>query len=131
MPTTMTWKERPFSESELAGLGKEQARLLQDIGQLVVQEKVSTDGFKAAIGEKQKQVEEIAKRINSGFERQDVKCDVLLNTPARVQKTLVDISSGQIVRVEEMTEADQQSRLFEEDERPDNNEPDEDASSPD
>jgi hypothetical protein len=43
--------ERPLTEPELAELGKQQARLLQDIGELVMQ-KVAVDEFKAAIGEK-------------------------------------------------------------------------------
>ncbi len=119
MSTVMTCAERPLTEAELAELGKQQARLLQDIGELVVQKKVAADEFKAAIGEKQKQVEEIAKRINCGVERQDIECDVLLDTPEKGQKTFIDSQTGQAVKVEEMTDGDRQSRLFDKDERPD------------
>ena len=118
MSTVMTSAERPLTEAELADLGKQQARLLQDIGELVVQKKVAADEFKAAIGEKQKQVGEIAKRINCGLERRDIECDVLLNTPEKGKKTFIDIQTGQAVKVEQMTEADLQSGLFDEDERP-------------
>jgi hypothetical protein len=69
------------------------------------------DEFKAAIGEKQKQVEEISKRINLGLE-QDIECDVLLNTPEKGRKSFVAVATGQIVKVEDMTSADYQSRLF-------------------
>jgi hypothetical protein len=119
MSTVTTSIERLLTESELAELGKQQARLLQDIGELVMQKKVAVDEFKAAIGEKQKQVEEISKRINLGLERQDIDCDVLLNTPEKGRKSFIAVATGQIVKVEDMTSADYQSRLFDPDERPD------------
>jgi len=112
--------DRPLTEPELAELGKQQARLLQDIGELVMQKKVAVDEFKAAIGEKQKQVEDISKRINLGLERQDIECDVLLNTPEKGRKSFVAVATGKVVKVEEMTAGDYQSRLFDPDERPDN-----------
>jgi hypothetical protein len=117
MSTVTTSIERPLTEPELAELGKQQARLLQDIGELVVQKKVAVDEFKAAIGEKQKQVEDISKRINRGLECQDIECDVLLNTPEKGRKSFVGVATGQIVKVEDMTSADYQSRLFDPDER--------------
>lgn len=119
MSTVTTSLERPLTEPELAELGKQQARLLQDIGELVIQKKVAVDEFKAAIGEKQKQVEEISKRINLGLERQDIDCDVLLNTPEKGRKSFVAVATGQIVKIEEMTSTDYQSRLFDPDERRD------------
>ncbi|MBV9081800.1 MAG: hypothetical protein JOZ62_03930 [Acidobacteriaceae bacterium] len=118
MSTVTTSIERPLTEAELAELGKKQARLLQDIGELVMEKKVAVDEFKAAIGEKQKQVEDISKRINLGLKRQDIECDVLFDTPEKGQKSFVAIATGQIVKVEEMTSADYQSRLFDVDERP-------------
>ena len=117
MSTVTTSIERPLTEPELAELGKQQARLLQDIGELVVQKKVAVDEFKAAIGEKQKQVEDISKRINRGLECQDIECDVLLNTPEKGRKSFVAVATGPIVKVEDMTSADYQSRLFDPDER--------------
>ena len=117
MSTVTTSIERPLTEPELAELGKQQARLLQDIGELVMQKKVAVDEFKAAIGEKQKQVEDISKRINRGLECQDIECDVLLNTPEKGRKSFVAVATGQIVKVEDMTSADYQSRLFDPDER--------------
>jgi len=98
MSTVATSIERPLTEPELAELGKQQARLLQNIGELVIQKKVAMDEFKAAIGEKQKQVEEISKRINLGLERQDIECDVLLNTPEKGRKSFVAAATGQIVK---------------------------------
>ena len=98
MSTVTTSLERPLTEPELAELGRQQARLLQDIGELVIQKKVAVDEFKAAIGEEQKQVEEISKRINLGLERQDIECDVLLNTPEKGRKSFVAAATGQIVR---------------------------------
>ena len=117
MSTVTTSIERPLTEPELAELGKQQARLLLDIGELVMQKKVAVDEFKAAIGEKQKQVEDISKRINRGLECQDIECDVLLNTPEKGRKSFVAVATGQIVKVEDMTSADYQSRLFDPDER--------------
>ncbi|MBV9082374.1 MAG: hypothetical protein JOZ62_06860 [Acidobacteriaceae bacterium] len=119
MSTVTTSIERPLTEPELAEVGKQQARLLQDIGELVMQKKVAVDEFKSAIGEKQKQVEDISKRINLGLDRQDIECDVLLDTPEKGRKSFVAVASGQIVKVEEMTAGDYQSRLFDPDERPD------------
>jgi hypothetical protein len=119
MSTVATSIERPLTEPELAELGRQQARLLQDIGELVIQKKVAMDEFKAAIGEKQKQVEEISRRINLGLERQDIECDVLLNAPEKGRKSFVAAATGQIVKVEDMTAGDYQSRLFDPDERPD------------
>ena len=49
MSTVTTPIERPLTEAELAELGKQQARLLQDIGELVMQKKVAVDEYKAAI----------------------------------------------------------------------------------
>src|SRR5579885_237007 len=118
MRTVTTSIERPLTEPELAELGKQQARLLQNIGELVMQKKVSVDEFKIAIGQKQKQVEDISKRINLGLERQDVECDVLLNTPEKGRKSFVAVATGQILKIEDMTSADYQSRLFDPDERP-------------
>ena len=66
MSTVTTSIERLLTEPELAELGKQQARLLQEIGELVMQKKVAVDEFKAAIGEKQKQVEELSKAHQSG-----------------------------------------------------------------
>lgn len=83
MGTVTTSIERPLTEPELADLGKQQARLLQDIGELVMQKKVVIDEFKAAIGEKQKQVEELSARINLGLDRQELECDVLFDTPEK------------------------------------------------
>jgi hypothetical protein len=68
---------------------------------------------------KQKHVEDISKRINLGLERQDIDCDVLLNTPEKGRKSFVAVATSQIVNVEDMTSADYQSRLFDPDERPD------------
>ena len=45
MSTVTTSIERPLTELELAELGKQQARLLQDIGELVTQKKVAADEF--------------------------------------------------------------------------------------
>ena len=118
MSTVTTSIERPLTEPELAELGKQQARLLQDIGELVMQKKVTVDEFKAAIGEKQKQVEDISKRINRGLGCQDIECVALLDTPEKGRKSFVAVATGQIVKVEEMTSADYQSRLFDPDERP-------------
>ncbi|MBV8827963.1 MAG: hypothetical protein JO108_01910 [Acidobacteriaceae bacterium] len=119
MSSVTTSIERPLTEPEVADLGKQQARLLQDIGELIMQKKVAVDEFKAAIGEKQKQVEEISRRINLGLERQEIECDVLLNTPEKGLKSFVAVQTGQIVKVEDMTGADFQSHLFDPDERPD------------
>jgi hypothetical protein len=119
MSSVTTSIERPLTEPEVADLGKQQARLLQGIGELIMQKKVAVDEFKAAIGEKQKQVEEISRRINLAVERQEIECDVLLNTPDKGQKSFVAVQTGQIVKVEEMTGADFQSHLFDPDERPD------------
>ena len=119
MGTVSTSIERLLTEPELAELGKQQARLLQEIGELVMQKKVAVDEFKAAIGEKQKQVEDISKRINLGLERQDIDCDVLFDTPEKGRKSYVAVATGHIVKLEEMTSADYQSRLFDPDERPD------------
>jgi hypothetical protein len=47
MSTVTTSLERPLTEPELAEFGKQQARLLQDIGELVIQKKVAVDEFKA------------------------------------------------------------------------------------
>ena len=119
MSTVTTSIERPLTEPELAELGKQQARLLQDISELVMQKKVTADEFKAAIGERHKQVEEISKRINLGLDRQDIECDVLLDTPGKGRKSFVAVETGQIVKTDEMAPADYQSRLFDGDERPD------------
>ena len=119
MSTVTTSIERPLTEPELADLGKQQARLLQDIGELLMQKKVAVDEFKAVIGEKQKHVEELSRRINLGLECQEIECDVLLNTPEKGRKSFLAVASGQIVKVEEMTTGDYQSRLFDPDERPD------------
>ena len=119
MSSVTTSIERPLTEPEVADLGKQQARLLQDIGELIMQKKVAVDEFKAAIGEKQKQVEQISRRINLGLERQEIECDVLLNTPDKGWKSFVAVQTGQIVKVEDMTGADFQSHLFDPDERPD------------
>ncbi len=119
MGTVTTSIERPLTEPELADLGKQQARLLQDIGELVMQKKVVIDEFKAAIGEKQKQVEELSARINLGLDRQELECDVLFDTPEKGRKSFVAVATGQIVKVEEMAPTDYQSRLFDADERPD------------
>ena len=118
MGTVTTSIERPLTEPELADLGKQQARLLQDIGELVMQKKVAIDEFKAAIGEKQKQVEDLSVRINLGLDRQEVECDVLFDTPEKGRKSFVAVTTGQIVKVEDMISADYQSRLFDPDERP-------------
>ena len=84
-----------------------------------MQKKVTIDDFKASIDEKQKQVDEISKRINLGLERQDIECDVLFDTPEKGRKSFVAVATGQIVKVEEMTSADYQSRLFDLNERRD------------
>ncbi|MBV9082084.1 MAG: hypothetical protein JOZ62_05370 [Acidobacteriaceae bacterium] len=118
MGTVTTSIERPLTEPELAGLGKQQARLLQDIGELLMQKKVAIDEFKAAIGEKQKQIEELSARINLGLDRQEVECDVLFETPEKGRKSFVAVATGQIIKVEDMISADYQSRLFDPDERP-------------
>ncbi|MBV8811741.1 MAG: hypothetical protein JO033_23985 [Acidobacteriaceae bacterium] len=120
MGTVTTSIERPLTEPELAGLGKQQARLLQDIGELLMQKKVAIDEFKAAIGEKQKQIEELSARINLGLDRQEVECDVLFETPEKGRKSFVAVATGQIIKVEDMISADYQSRLFDPDELPEN-----------
>src|SRR3954454_21567792 len=117
MSTATTSIERLLTEPELAELGKQQARLLQEIGELVMQKKVAVDEFKAAVGEKQKQVEDISKRINLGLERQDIDFDVLLNTSEKGRKFVVAVATVQVVKVEEMTSADDQSGLLDPDER--------------
>ena len=98
MSTVTTSLERPLTEPELAELGKQRARLLQDIGELVMQKEVAADEFRVAIGEKQKQVEEISRRINLGLERQDIECHVLTQHAREGTKEFRCRGHGQIVR---------------------------------
>ena len=117
MPTHMKTVERDLTDAELSTLGQEQARLLKEIETLEAELKCQGQLFKSQITEAKEQVRDLTKRINLKIEKEDIECDILINTPENGQKTYVAVSDGRHVAVEDMLESEKQGTLFDEPEQ--------------
>lgn len=119
MPTHIKTIEVEITEAQMAVLGKDIAHLSNEVSQLEVEKKAAADDFKSQISDKKKSLADLIHRVNRGVDRRDIEVDILINTPEKGQKSFIDVKTGEVVAVEDMTDADRQGSLFAVDERPD------------
>lgn len=119
MPTHIKTIEVEITEAQMAVLGKDIAHLSNEVSQLEVEKKAAADDFKSQISDKKKSLADLIHRVNRGVDRRDIEVDILINTPEKGQKSFIDVKTGEVVKVEDMTDQDRQGSLFAVDERPD------------
>lgn len=119
MATRIVTIERRFTTDELALKAKEMAAILQEIDSLEADKKASDAHYNALIKKKIAEGADMAKTVNKGFETQDVEADVLINTPEHGKKTYISIATGQPIKVADMLPDEFQTKLFDDDKRPD------------
>lgn len=101
-----------YTEAELATMGKQLAESLANISALEAEMKKDAQAYKDRIADERDAVKDLAGNIRRGFRLTDVVCDVRLNTPRNGQKTYLDVSTGDWVATEDMTEDEKQDQLF-------------------
>lgn len=106
--------QRQYSESEMLEFGKLQAGALQRIASLEDEKKGAMDHFKSEISAQHTIVQELAKRINMGYEIIPTPCDVIMNQPTKGMKSIVDKKTLAVIKVLPMTDQDRQGSFFEE-----------------
>lgn len=119
MPTHIKTIEVEITEAQMAVLGKDIAHLSNEVSQLEVEKKAAADDFKSQISDKKKSLADLIHRVNRGVDRRDIEVDILINTPEKGQKSFIDVKTGEVVAVEDMTDQDRQGSLFAVDTRPD------------
>lgn len=100
-----------LTEREITEHGRKMALLTQEMGQLQEEAKEVAAGYKAKLAAKQSAINSEAILVNNGFEFRPVRCDVLLNTPTRGEKTNIRTDTGEVVLVSRMSNYDEQFAL--------------------
>ena len=108
------WLKYSFSEAEIKELAKKLAYETRTLEELEDQKKSVVSDFSNKITRVKASLSGLANNINNGYDFRNIDCEVLLNSPEAGQKSIVRLDTGEIVRVEDMTQNEKQEKLFEE-----------------
>jgi len=95
-----------FTQDQLRTLGKELAEGQIKLRQMEDDKKMVMDEWKAKISFQEASITSLSNKVSSGYEYRDMACTATLNEPVKGQKTVRRDDNGEIVRIEEMTDAD-------------------------
>jgi hypothetical protein len=108
-----------FKPDELRELGEALARETGNVGTLEDQKKAATAELSAQIKQARRRCDELAEKINNGYELREVECMSMLETPRPGMKRVIRLDTNETVRDEPMTSAEMQSSFgFREDDDP-------------
>ena len=111
MKITKEYLKYQFSEQELKDISKKLAYENKNYDELEDAKKSVTSDFSSKLNSSRANISKLSNNINNGYEYRDIECEIRLNEPADGQKTIVRKDTGEIVRVEDMTEREMQEEL--------------------
>lgn len=100
-----------LTDQEKIAAGKELAETTNRLTELENDKSRVVSDFKAKITAEEAQVAMISNKVRSGYEFRDVECVVTYDTPKPGQKEIVRLDTKEVVRVEQMSEAEKQRDL--------------------
>lgn len=114
-PTTSK-REKHFLPCELTSFesnakGKELAALHTKLQVLEQKKKAFNDDIKSQVAGTEANISTLSQQIGTGIEHRDVNCFWQYDRPQLGDKTLIREDTMEIVRVEEMSDADKQAEL--------------------
>ncbi|MGH9501686.1 MAG: hypothetical protein ACRD20_02420 [Terriglobales bacterium] len=112
-PATVSQSLRcPLTDQEKIRFGEGLARLLEEYGEVEDEKTAVNAKFKAQLEGIEAASTKARKVLSAGYEYRWIDCRVLYNDPASRQKTLVRLDTGEVVRIEDMSEEECQENLF-------------------
>jgi hypothetical protein len=97
-----------FKPEELRELGEALARETGNAGTLEDQKKAATAELSAQIKQARRRCDDLAGKINNGYELREVECMSMLETPRPGMKRVIRLDTNETVRDERMTAAEMQ-----------------------
>jgi hypothetical protein len=110
------WLRVQLSREELLSAGKEQADKLTERSRLDEDLKRIKDDFKAKISALDARINTLTSVVSTGYEYRNVTCTEHLGEPAADKKRVVRDDTGEQIGIEEMTQAEMQRELLEQQE---------------
>ena len=101
-----------FTPVEISEFSHEMARLYGEQGSIQAAKQAAVSEFKARLELSEKQIADLARKINNGTEYRDIPCILKLNCPAEGKKTLVRLDTNEEEWVRDMEYIDRQQMLF-------------------
>lgn len=101
-----------LTEEDLKQRGKQLASSHTSLEVLAQRKKEFNDQIKSQSAGIAAQVALLSQEIQTGIEHKDVVCYWIFDDPQPGDKTLIREDTGEIVRIEEMTEDDLQAEMF-------------------
>jgi hypothetical protein len=99
----------PFTPDELRDLGLQLAAREQDRIDAEAAKKSATATFNAQIGDLDKEIAELTRKVNTGYEMRPVEVMAVFDTPAIGMKRIVRMDNNETLREEPMTLHERQS----------------------
>lgn len=111
MKTTKEYLKYQFTEQELKDISKKLAYENKNFDELEDAKKSVVSDFSSKLNSARATISKLSSNINNGYEYRDIECEIRLNEPESGQKTIVRRDTGEIVRIEEMTDREMQEEL--------------------
>jgi hypothetical protein len=103
-----------FSDEELQAKAQGLSQATIELREVEEEKAAVSKEFTDQIKEIRSRMSGLAKAYKARGETRLVECVVRMNDPAPLQKTTVRLDTGEVVKVEPMTEEERQEKLFEE-----------------
>ena len=103
-----------FSDDELAAKAQELSQATIELREVEEEKAEVSKTFSEQIKELRSRMSGLAKAYKARGETRLVECLVRMNEPEMLQKTTIRIDTGEVVKVEPMTDEERQQELFEE-----------------
>ena len=103
-----------FTEDELAVKAKELSLATLELREVEEQKAEVSKSFTERIKDIRSRMSQLAKEYKARGEKRLVDCIVKFNQPEPLQKTTIRLDTGEVVKVEPMTDEERQEKLFEE-----------------
>lgn len=100
-----------FTDAEKVEFAQQLAEAQREIESIEAEKKRANTQFKSRIESASADREEMMDRIQTGYEMRETLCTVTANVPEVGKKTIVRTDTGEVVRVETMTDAERQLEL--------------------
>lgn len=97
---------------KIKDLAKELAYETRTLEETEDQKKSVVSDFTNTITGVKAKISGLANKVNNGYEFRNIDCEISFNNPEAGQKTIIRIDTGEIVKIEDMTQSERQENLF-------------------
>lgn len=111
MQVTTQFLKYLFTETELKDKSTSLAQECRNLEEVENDKKQVMSDFKSKIDGHQASISKLSNHINNGYEYRQISCEVKMDTPIQGQKTIIRKDTGEIVKIEEMTQQEMQMEL--------------------